>query len=465
MVLLPVAVGAMTLTGCVADPAPQMVGVVAGDHSATVTWQAPLGIPFPIVAYVVTPLINNVAQTPTRFDSTATTETVTGLTNGTRYTFAVKAINALGNDSASSVESGVVTPPGITAVSTGGEHTCGLTSDGVVYCWGRNDQGELGDSTTIESHTPVETKLAPFKASQVAVGSAFACAVVPPGTVFCWGDNSLGELGDGTGVSSAVPSIVSFTSTATAIAAGDSHACAVFADGTVQCWGSNQYGQLGNGTTTNSLSPVTVAGITTATAITAGFGHTCALLAGGTIKCWGLANWGQLGDGTTTNSSTPVTVTGITTATAVSAGYVDTCALLAGGIVKCWGSNIYGELGYYNGNNHSDAPGTPVQIDANLRTATAISAGYSHNCVVADNHGAWCWGLNDHGQLGDGTLNNSGNSVEVAGISTATAVGGGDDDSCAVVASGVKCWGVNVYGEIGNGTTNDTSTPVAVVWP
>src|SRR6516165_9261533 len=124
--LLPLAVGAMTLTGCVADPAPQMVGVVAGDHSATVTWQAPLGIPFPIVAYVVTPLINNVAQTPIRFDSTATTETVTGL----------------------------AIPPGVTAVTTNFAHTCALTASRTVYCWGLNDFGQLGDNTTTDSHTP-----------------------------------------------------------------------------------------------------------------------------------------------------------------------------------------------------------------------------------------------------------------------------------------------------------------------
>jgi alpha-tubulin suppressor-like RCC1 family protein len=459
----------MVLTGCVADPAPQMVGASPGVRSATVTWQAPLGIPFPIVAYVVTPLVNNVAQSPTQFNSTATTETLTGLTNGTTYTFEVKAINTLGNDSASSAASTAVTPFGITAVTTGGAHTCALTGSGSVYCWGNNFSGQLGDGTATDAHTPVAVvaigRNGAAKASQVAAGHDHTCALVV-GTVLCWGDNSAGQLGNGTNVASKTPVAVDGITTATEIAAGDAHTCALLAGGTVDCWGYDLNGQLGGGDGSNGEStlPVSVIGITTAAAIAAGSAHTCALLADNTVECWGNNQVGQLGNGTTNDSPVPVMVTGAgSTATAISAGHNHTCAMDFG--VRCWGDNQYGQLGFYNGNPYSDTPGPPVQIDSNLRTATAITAGDSHTCALADNHGVWCWGLNDTGQLGDGTLSNSGNAVEVSGISTATAISAGSSYSCAVVAAGVKCWGNNTVGELGNGTTTNSSTPVAVVWP
>jgi alpha-tubulin suppressor-like RCC1 family protein len=468
----------MTLTGCVADPAPQMVGVVAGDHSATVTWQAPLGIPFPIAAYVVTPLINNVPQTPVRFDSTATTETVTGLTNGTRYTFEVKAINALGNDSASSAASGLAIPPGITAVTTAGEHTCALTGSGTVYCWGHNGSGQLGDGTATDANTPVGVvgigRNGAAKASQVAAGHDHTCALVV-GTVLCWGRNDVGQLGNGTNVGSNTPVAVQGITTATAIAAGADHTCALLAGGTVDCWGFDGDGQLGDnfgeGSSGESTVPVSVIGITTATAIAGGLDHTCAVTADNTVACWGDNVLGQLGNGSTNNEPWAVPATGIGNASAIAAGYDYTCALISDGSVYCWGDNQYGQLGFYaqlpvyNGFPYSDVRDLPVQIDAGRRTATAIAAGDNHTCALADNHGVWCWGLNAHGELGDGTTTNSGNSVQVAAISTATAISAGTGDSCAVVAAGVKCWGQNTLGELGNGTTTDSSTPVPVVWP
>ena len=133
-----------------------MVGVVAGAHSATVTWQSPLAAPFPIVAYVVTPWIGQTEQTPIRFDSTATSQTVTGLSGGTSYTFTVKAINTQGNDSASSDESDPVAPTGLNAiaVAAGGDHSCALLENGTINCWGLNVAGELGNGTTTDSTTP-----------------------------------------------------------------------------------------------------------------------------------------------------------------------------------------------------------------------------------------------------------------------------------------------------------------------
>jgi alpha-tubulin suppressor-like RCC1 family protein len=225
-----------------------------------VSWQAPLGIPFPITAYEVTPWIGQVRQNPIRFNSTATTQTVTGLTNGATYTFTVVAINTLGSDSASSDSSNPVTPSAETAaVAAGAGHTCAIVAGGAVDCWGYNGYGQLGDGTTTDSSTPVAV----------------------------------------TGLTGA-----------SAIAGGYGHTCAIVAGGAADCWGYNGYGQLGDGTTTDSSSPVAVTGLTGATAITAGYGHTCAIVAGGaSVDCWGYNANAQLGDGTNTDSSTPVAVT------------------------------------------------------------------------------------------------------------------------------------------------------------
>ena len=136
-------------------------------------------------------------------------------------------------------------------------------------------------------------------------------------------------------------------SQATSVSAGVSHTCAVLSGGTVKCWGRGSYGQLGDGSTTSTQStPVSVSSISTATSVSAGYRHTCAVLSGGTVKCWGYGSYGQLGDGSTTSTqSTPVSVSGISTATSVSAGYWHTCVVLSGGTVKCWGYGSYGQLG------------------------------------------------------------------------------------------------------------------------
>src|SRR5215471_11586848 len=139
-------VALLTVAGCVADPPPMIGSATGGDGQATVSWQSPLSAPIPISAYEVTPWIGQVAQTPVRFNSTATTQTVTGLVNGTTYTFTVKAINALGNDSASSAASNPVTPVSQTAVATsvagGDHHSCAVVAGGTVKCWGGNGLGE-----------------------------------------------------------------------------------------------------------------------------------------------------------------------------------------------------------------------------------------------------------------------------------------------------------------------------------
>ena len=232
-----------------------------------------------------------------------------------------------------------------TAITASGNHTCALKTDHTVACWGDNGEGELGNGTNTSSNVPVSVSNLD-DATAITAGHYHTCALKTDHTVACWGNNSFGELGDGTNTSSNVPVPVSGLDDATAItAAGGDHTCALKADHTVACWGNNSYGQLGNGTNTSSNVPVPVSGLDDATAIAAGDILTCALKADHTVACWGNNYAGQLGNGTTTDSNVPVPVSGLDDATAITANYEHTCALKADHTVACWGNNYAGQLG------------------------------------------------------------------------------------------------------------------------
>jgi alpha-tubulin suppressor-like RCC1 family protein len=309
-----------------------------------------------------------------------------------------------------------------TAVTTGDFHTCALLTGDTIECWGNNGDGELGDGTTKESHVPVSV-LGITSATAIAAGAAHTCALLSGGTIECWGANGSGQLGHGaTNDSSIAPSVVassmdtnpaavSGVSDATAIAAGFFHTCALLSGGTIQCWGDNTDGQLGDGTTNDSSTPVAVSGISGATAIAAGFYFTCALLTGGKVECWGDNTGSQLGDGTINDSSTPVSVLGVSGATAIAAGEGHTCALVTGGTVECWGTNGNGQLGDGVTN---DSP-TPVSVSG-VSGATAIAAGQRHTCAILADGAIECWGFNVQGQLGNGTTTDSPTPVQVVAV-------------------------------------------------
>jgi alpha-tubulin suppressor-like RCC1 family protein len=294
------------------------------------------------------------------------------------------------------------------------------------------------------------------------------CAVLSDGTVQCWGDNSYSQLGNGTMAGSSVPVMVAGISNAVAVAVGHSGVCVLLSGGTVQCWGGNSAGELGNGTWTASSAPVTVAGITNAVGVVGGAGYACALLSGRTVQCWGDNSVGELGNGTTATSSVPVTVSSITNAVAISSegwGGRTICALLGGGTVQCWGWNIFGQLGDGTKVDHSPVPVTV----SGIANAIAVAAGAQYSCALLSGGTVQCWGTNSSCQLGNGTTAGSSVPVPVFGITNATAVAAGQDHACAISSDGaVQCWGDNEFGELGNGTTATTSplcspTPVRVL--
>lgn len=352
----------------------------------------------------------------------------------------------------------------VAAISTGLNHSCALTSAGGAKCWGNNTVGEVGDGTTNQRDTPVGVVGLGSGVSAVEAGLAHTCGLSTDGSVRCWGSNDGGQLGDGTTKNRWTPvDVDGLSSGVEAIAVGSNHSCALTTSGGVKCWGHNESGQLGDGSTTNRHLPVDVIGLGSGVAaISAGAQHTCALTTSGAVECWGANFTGQLGDNTTTDSSTPVDVIGLSSGVAaISAGGGHTCAVTTAGGAKCWGANAAGQLG----DGTTLARHAPVNVLGLSSGVTWIAAGGSHTCAVQD-AAAKCWGLNHSGQLGDGITTAQHTPVAVLGLeSGVTAVSAGSwASTCATAASDVLCWGNNATGQLGDGTTARRLIPTLVVW-
>ena len=263
-------------------------------------------------------------------------------------------------------------------------------------------------------------------------------------------------------LSPAVASSAVLVPTVVAVSAGANHTCAVTDLGGVTCWGRNFYGELGDGTTTDRLTPTDVTGLSTGVAAVAtGLEHSCALTTLGAVKCWGWNKYGQLGDGTRTRQLTPVAVSGLTSGVlAIAAGSNHTCALLATGGVQCWGQNDSGQLG----DGTLAVKSVPVDVSGLTSGVAAITTSEGHTCAVMTLGGAKCWGSNRFSELGDGTTKRAKVPVDVRGL-TGAAVGitAGENHTCALMTGGgVQCWGANASGQLGDGTTKNRRTPTDV---
>ena len=350
--------------------------------------------------------------------------------------------------------------------------TTSTTMGGTVWAWGANSYGELGNGNNNNSNIPVQVSLPSLPSgvtiTNIAGESSHSLALASNGTVWAWGSNGYGELGNGTNTDSNIPVQVSLPSgvTITNIAAGGYHSLALASNGRVWAWGYNGDGELGNGTNTDSNVPLQVSlpsGVTI-TNIAGGGYHSLALASNGRVWAWGSNNYGELGNGTNTSSSTPVQVSlpSWVTITNISGGVFYCLALASNGTVWAWGDNYYGQLG--NGIN-TDRSNTPVQVSLPSGvTITNIAAAGDHSLGLASNGTVWAWGYDGNGELG-------GSNVQVpvslpSWVTITNIAAGGGDHSLALASNGaVWAWGNGGNGELGNGTNTSSSTPVPVSLP
>ena len=345
-------------------------------------------------------------------------------------------------------------------VAVGSDHTCALDDNGVAYCWGHNDSGQLGDNSTTDRNVPTQVA-GGLRFANIVAGGSVTCALTSGSAAYCWGSNAFGAIGDGTQTNRLVPTPVSGGLQFAQIATGGQVTCGLTSGGVAYCWGDNGARQLGVGTTpvqtcTSNLGnpdfscsrvPAPVGGGLTFASITAGGAHACGLTGGGQLYCWGTSsNFGSQNG----LDSLPVLASGSLTFTEASAGGAHTCAAGAPVAIYCWGNETqYGVIGDGAVNQTVN---TPVQV---WTGASHVTAGFLGSCALGSNGGpagGLCWGYNVEGGVGNGGTNPQTTPFPVFGNQTLTSIGTSGHHACGInLYRQVYCWGWNTWGQLGLG--------------
>ena len=354
------------------------------------------------------------------------------------------------------------------AMAMGDFHGCAFNSTNSLFCWGANDFGQLGNGGTQAAYVPTASAIGRTFAD-VSAGGSTTCARTSAGAVFCWGSNNSGQLGNGTtdegeeGSTNPTPTPVTGGLTFAEVSVGGDHACARTVAGVIYCWGANYYGQGGNGQNDPRLAPTAVATNLTFVQIAAGASHTCGRTSAGAVWCWGSNSYGQLGNGTLQDAFVPVAVAGGLTFIDIAAGPgLFTCGRVAGGATYCWGANWAGQLGIGTQENLSSSP----RLVAGGLSFARVSIGALHACGRTAAGAAHCWGFNESYQLGTGSLTPSNVPTPVAGGLTFASISAGAYHTCGRTTAGaLYCWGQNYTGQLGNGGSSVGQTPQPVAGP
>lgn len=337
-------------------------------------------------------------------------------------------------------------PCQFTSVALGEATTCATDQDGGVWCWGRNTTGQAVPPSSSAPLLAGARVPLPAASVEIGVGKEHSCALLVDNTVWCWGDNTAGQLGNGTTAPSNVPTQVQLGGEAAVeLDVGGVHACVRRgSDNGIMCWGHGKAFALGNTTITAQPTPMFVAGTALTTQLAVGHRHACGIDPAGEVYCWGKGGDGQLGIGNA--DSATIVRPGVTNVLAIDASNRVTCVVLAGGGARCWGSR------YLGGPNFDRYPNT-VYVPGAKAVTTAVYAG----CAIEANDTVTCWGyLYDQVPAG---LTTTPTPLAIADV---ISIHGGWYHYCAITAAGLVCWGDNGQGQLGQGNVNEHQGPAPV---
>jgi len=439
--------------------APTGVTATAGNKQVSISWTAVSDATSYNIYWSTTSGVTK--TTGTKVTSNTNSYIHPSLTNGTTYYYVVTAVDNDGESIESSEVNAMPASTNWASVSAGALHTIAIKRDDTLYtlwAWGYNASGRLGDGTTTNRTTPTQIGTATTWSS-VSAGVYHTVAIKTDGTLWAWGYNELyGQLGDGTTTNKDVPTQIGAETTWSSVFSGEHHTAAIKTNGTLWAWGRNNSGQLGDGTIISKTTPTQIGAETTWSSVSGGGWHTVARKSDGTLWAWGYNDDGQLGDGTIISKTTPTQIGAETTWSSVSGGGWHTVARKSDGTLWAWGYNDDGQLG--DGTIISKT--TPTQIGAET-TWSSVSGGGWHTVARKSDGTLWAWGYNDDGQLGDGTIISKTTPTQIGAETTWSSVSGGGWHTVARKSDGTLwAWGDNYYGQLGDGTTTDRTTPTKI---
>ncbi|MFZ4797881.1 MAG: cadherin-like beta sandwich domain-containing protein [Bacteroidia bacterium] len=411
--------------------------------------------------------VTTIAATPATASGISATNisaNLSALSPSTTYYYRTIVTNCHGSKYGSILNFTTSTPQVacFTKISAGNGHTLGIKGNGSLWAWGNNFSGQLGNGTTNSELSPIQVGTA-NNWTKISAGLYYTMAIKQDGTLWAWGNNGSGQLGDGTTALKTSPTQIGTATNWASVSAGSNHTLAIKTDGTLWAWGNNGNGRLGNGNSTPQTSPIQIGSENTWQSVETGDEYSVAIKTTGTLWAWGYNGSGQLGTGSNTSVNVPTQVGSVTTWRSLSAFGSHVVAVRTNGTLWAWGENNLGQLG--DGTNTSK--NSPTQIGVAVDW-DMVSAGNTHSAATKTNGNLWAWGANFEGQIGNNTFNNSNVPVSITtGITTGiTNVFAGTAHTLAINAVGIlSTWGWNPDGQLGNGTTNSAIIPTSIACP